>query len=251
MKHGSFKVIRIAACLFLAFAAVSSSFGDEVTTQLESHILESFNGDSDYTWKLEASKFATKTDDLEYPQMAYVAAWPTVVFGNNRNGDDIKSLGINGRFDRRGYNWIDVYAVKGGNGDDKDDPQEIPVPGRAQIFDMWVWGSNLNYYIEVYVRDHNGIVHSLRLGDIAFTGWKNLRVNVPSYISQSKRILPSYAGLKFVKFRIWTQPVERVGNFYIYFKQFKVLTDVFESLFDGNDLANQDYVQELWDNASN
>jgi hypothetical protein len=183
--------------------------------------------------------------------MAYVTAWPTVLYGYNRNGDDIKSLGIHGRFDRRGYNWIDLYPIKGGGGDDKDDPVEIPVPGRARNFDMWVWGANLNYYIEIYVRDHGGIVHGLKLGDTAYTGWKNLRVNVPSHISQSKRILPNLAGLKFVKFRLWTQPVERVGDFYIYFKQFKVLTDVFESLYDGNDLANQDYVKELWDNAGN
>jgi len=251
MKHGSFKAIRIAACFFMAFVAVFSSFGDELFNQLESKILENFNGDSDYTWKVTASKFATKSDDVEYPQMAYVSAWPVALFGYNRNGDDIKSLGIHGRFDRRGYNWIDLYPVKGGDGDDKDDPVEMPVPGRARNFDMWVWGSNLNFYIEMFLRDHDGVVHVIKLGDIAFTGWKNLRVNVPNHISQSKRVLPSYAGLKFVKFRIWTQPIERVGNFYVYFKQFKVLTDVYESLFDGNDLANQDYVNELWDNAAN
>ena len=251
MKHGSFKTtIRIAACLFLAFAAVFSSFGDERTPQLESFILENFNGDSDYTWVLAASKFATKTDDGEFPQMAYVGAWPAAVFGFNRT-DDIKSLGIHGRFDRRGYNWIDLYPVKGGSGDDANDPVEIPMQGRVRTLDMWVWGANYNFYIEVYLRDHDGVVHNLRFGDIAYTGWRNLRVNVPTTIGQSKRILPNRAGLKFVKFRIWTQPVERVGDFYIYFKQLKILTDMFESLFDGNNLADEDYVKELWGNASN
>jgi len=117
---------------------------------------------------------------------------------------------------------------------------------------MWVWGSNLKYYIEVYLRDYRGVVHTLKLGDISYTGWRNLKVNVPNTIPQSRRILPSYASLNFVKFRIWTQPVEKVDNFYIYFKQFKIFTDVFESLFDGNDLADPENVEKLWaSNSSN
>jgi hypothetical protein len=252
MKHGSFTAMRLAACLIWAFAAVLSSYGDDVTVQYESVVLETFNGDSDYTWKLDASKFATKSDDESYPRMTYVEAWPIAVYGYNRDGSkDIKSLGIHGRFDRRGYNWIDLYPTKGGDGEDADEPLEIPIPGRIQNLDMWVWGSNLNFYIEAYVRDYNGVVHTLRLGNTAYTGWKNLRVNIPNSIAQSKRILPRLAGLTFVKFRIWTQPVEKVGDFYIYFKQFKVLTDTFESLFDGDELADPEHVQELWASGNN
>jgi hypothetical protein len=252
MKHGSFTALRLAACLLLAFAPVLSSYGDELTSQLESVVLESFNGDSGVEWKLDASKFTTKTDDENYPQMTYVGAWPVALFGYNRDGTkDIKSLGIHGRFDRRGYNWIDIYPSKGGDGDDKNDPIELPVSGRIRYIDMWVWGSNLNYYIETYFRDYNGVTHCIKLGNIDYTGWRNLRVNVPTNIAQQKRVLPRYAGLKFIKFRLWTQPTERVGDFYVYFKQFKLLTDTFESLFDGNDLADPEYVQELWANGSN
>jgi hypothetical protein len=248
MKHGSFTAIRLAACLVWACVAALSSYGDDVTVQFESVVLETFNGDSDYTWKLDASKFATKSDDESYPRMTYVEAWPIAVYGYNRDGSkDIKSLGIHGRFDRRGYNWIDLYPTKEG----ADEPVEIPIPGRIQNMDMWVWGSNLNFYIEAYVRDYNGVVHTLRLGNIGYSGWKNLRVNIPTSIAQSKRILPRLAGLTFVKFRIWTQPVEKVGDFYIYFKQFKVLTDTFESLFDGDELADPEHVQELWASGNN
>ena len=114
---------------------------------------------------------------------------------------------------------------------------------------MWVWGANLQYYIEIYVRDWQGVVHSLYLGDISHQGWKNLRTRVPTSIQQSRRVLPRLAGLSFIKFRIWTTPVERVDNFYIYFNHFKVLTDTFESLFDGDELADPERVQELWANA--
>jgi len=243
MKHISFK---ITCLLFWACIAVFSSFGDEVTYDYETKVLETFNGDSDYAWKALASKFTTKTDDVTYPRLTYVEAWPIAAFGNNRGDDakELKSLGINGRFNRRGYNWIDIYPV--GAEDDDENPAEIPIPGRVRSIDLWVWGSNLNYYIEIFVRDYQGVVHTLNMGNIAHTGWKNMRVNVPGTIPQSKRILPAYAGLTLVKFRIWTQPAERVDNFYIYFKQLKVLTDVFEALFDGNDLADPKHVEKIW-----
>jgi hypothetical protein len=247
MKQFSFKII----CLVIwACITVFSGFGDDATNSYETRVLESFNGNDDfpYTWKTESSRFITKTGNVEYPILTYVEAWPVAAFGYNKNGDSpqVRSLGMNGKFDRMGYNWIDLYPVL--TNDSEQKPYEIPLAGRVQNMDLWVWGSNLKYYIEVFVRDHQGIVHALKLGDISYTGWRNLRVIVPTTIRQSKRILPSYAGLHFVKFRIWTQPAESVDNFYIYFKQFKMLTDLFESLYDGNDLADPQNVEKLWAN---
>jgi hypothetical protein len=100
--------------------------------------------------------------------------------------------------------------------------------------------------MEAYVRDFNGVIHGINMGTLAFTGWKNLRIQIPNNIRQGKRTIPRYAGMTFVKFRIWTTPMERVDNFYVYFNQMKVLTDTFETLFDGDDLADPDLVQKFW-----
>jgi hypothetical protein len=89
------------------------------------------------------------------------------------------------------------------------------------------------------------------MGDIAYKGWKNLRVSVPGGIRQSKPILPNFAGLRFVKFRLWTRPNGALGDFYVYLDQFKVLSDTFESFYDGDDLADPEHVQELWSTVSN
>ena len=43
--------------------------------------------------------------------------------------------------------------------------------------------------------------------------------------------------------------MERVDNFYVYFKQMKVLTDTFESLYDGDELGDPERVQQLWADA--
>jgi hypothetical protein len=260
MKYGSLK----AVCLIvLAFVTVLSAFGDERTTDLNSIILDNFSNEThhewiegriprtfEFSWTMAASKFATKSteDDgteVKYPVTAYVETWPIALYGYNREGRDIKSLGIHGRFDRQGYNWMDLYPV---SSDGK--PYEIPMPGRIRYVDLWVWGSNLNYTLEAYVRDYQGAVHRLPMGNLAYTGWRSLRGHVPSYIRQSKRVLPSFAQLQFVKFRIWTTPGERVDDFYIYIKQFKVLADTFESPFDGDELSDPDYYPQLWANSS-
>ncbi|MCL2230508.1 MAG: flagellar filament outer layer protein FlaA [Treponema sp.] len=261
MKHASFKIICLIlwACI-MSFSVYGQSYG-QTTVAMESRILESFNGDDDspYIWRTQASRFISVVrnesgepvndsngNPQRFPLTSYVNAWPVAVFGYARAPDapPIRSLGLRGQFDRRGYNWIDLYPTL--RSDDAGTPAEIPIPGRVHNFDMWVWGANLRYYIELYVRDYRGVVHALRLGDIGYAGWRNLRVTVPGNITQSRRTLPSYAGLTFVKFRIWTQPVERVDNFYIYFKQLKILTDMFETLFDGNDLADPEHVDRLW-----
>jgi hypothetical protein len=246
MKYSGFKVV----CLFLlACTALFSAFGDEVTQNLESRVLESFDGDSEYDWRLVASKFATKTDEETFPKLASVDAWPLAVFGNIRQNEDneLKSLGIWGRFDRRGYNWIDVYPVAKDAGEDAA-PEEIPMPGRVQNLDVWVWSGNFDYYVEAYIRDYLGVVHILYLGNLGYEGWKNLYAPSPNNVPQGKRQLPKLAGLHFIKFRIWTQPTERVNDFYFYFDQFKVLTDTFESLFDGDDLVDPVRMQEIWGN---
>ena len=259
MKHS----INKAVCfVILVLFAVLSAYSDDYTVDLTSIVLESFNGDTthdwndgrhqrnfEFSWGLAASRFATKITDedgneVSYPRSMFIETWPVALFGNNRQGRELKSLGINGRFDRRGYNWIDVYPVQG-EGDDAK-PFEIPMPGRIRYIDLWVWSGNFNYYMEAYVRDYHGVVHKIMLGHINHVGWKNLRTNIPNHIPQSKRLLPAHAELQFVKFRIWTQPTESVSNFYVYLKQFKVLSDTFETFFDGEELADPDRITELW-----
>ena len=266
MKQGSFRAVHHAVfLLFLLIFSASFVFGDGNVVDYRAIILEAFNGDRnhewsfggrsfsyDFDWTLDASRFATSTNNDTYPKQAYVEAWPTQVYGINRNSElDLRSFGIWGKFDRRGYNWVDIYPVRpdsSGVGENPE-PFEIPIPGRIRSLDLWVWGSNLNYTLEAYFRDYNGVIHAVDLGSIAHRGWKNLSAQIPTSIRQEKRILPNLANLSFVKFRIWTGPMERVDNFYVYFNQFKILTDTFEMYYDGDELTDPAVIQELW--ASN
>jgi hypothetical protein len=127
------------------------------------------------------------------------------------------------------------------------------------MIDVWVWSGNYNYYLEAFIRDYKGIVHTVEMGNLDFVGWKNLRVNVPDNIPQSKKYLPRKEPMSLVKFRIWTRPTEIVAalsnapdatdmdkSVKFYFHNIKVLTDTFETLYDGDTLANPGFLKEAW-----
>jgi hypothetical protein len=121
---------------------------------------------------------------------------------------------------------------------------------------MWVWSGNYNYYLEAFVRDFRGVVYTIPMGNLNFVGWKNLRINIPDNVPQSKKYLPRHEALTLVKFRIWTRPTEIVvvpgteGGTDVdkavkfYFNNLKVLTDTFESLFDGDTMTNPDVYKD-------
>jgi hypothetical protein len=272
MKHNSFRVV----CLVLLAGTAVAAFGDDLTVNLESRILETFDNTENalYVWHSDASRYAVGKDTADkdnpiyanlelkegefFPRLNYFDIWPMALFRNNRDNQQLRSLGIWGKFKRMGYNWIDVYPTLKSEGNDAR-PYEIPIPGRARYLDMWVWSSNVNYHMEAYLRDEQGVIYTIYLGNLVHHGWKNLRAAVPSYVPQRKRIIldPSSSNtlpaqdrnsvfLKFVKFRIWTSPREAVSNFYIYLDQFKVLTDTFVTLYDGDELTDPDWIRENW-----
>jgi hypothetical protein len=224
--------------------ASSAVFADEVTQNLQSVILDNFAEPQQQQWIVTGSKFAAQG----FPQSAFVKTWPDALFRKEPAGKDLRSLGIHAKFDRLGYNYIEIIpAKKDQNGTLVPDP--IQIPGRLKSLDVWMWGSYHSYYMEVQLRDYRGIVHVLRLGTLDFRGWQDLNVNIPSSIPQTVTYIPSTKGLHLVKFVIWTLPNQPVNDFYTYMNQIKIMTDTFESPWDGETLANPSYVDKLWSDA--
>jgi hypothetical protein len=264
MKTGSSKLFCLV--LFVSLSAVPA-FSDSNTVALESIILDNFDGtpyvldgvEYKYTWKVSGSKFSTKTDAQTFPIISPVATAPQALL---RQKPDIKSIGIQGAFDRHGYNWIDIYPTLA---DGDGQPAEIPLQGRTRVIDVWVWGSNLNYSIEAYIRDNRGMIHAIPLGSLKYIGWQNLRADVPTAIPMIAAILPrSIEDTKFIKFRLWTSPEERsyvsvkrdingkiteIVPFYVYISQLKVLADIYETVYDGDELAYPKNTEKLWADA--
>ena len=143
-------------------------------------------------------------------------------------GENSYVMGVRASFTRKGYNRVWIYPEN-----------EIVIPGAAKKVDVWVWGANYYYNLEVHLRDYRGIVHKLPLGSLHFIGWRNLSVLIPKQIPQFIRYLPMEKPLTLVRLVIWTQPTERVDDYIIYFDHLKVLTDVYRERFDGDVLADE------------
>jgi len=248
MKLGPKIIVRLLVVALLLGSCLLA-FADEVTVNFVPQILQSFDpdevGKENYrTWALIPSKFGYDAEGNSLWEEQLVKAWPESLYGKNRDNLDLRVLGMHGAFGRKGYNWVEIVPGEGEG--ESFVPKPIPITGRSDAIDLWVWGSNHAYSLEVHLRDFQGIDHVLDFGSLQFIGWKNLRVRIPPTIPQSWKYLPRLRNLELTKLVLWTTPTEKVDDYYMYIDQLKTVSDVFETRFDGDTLADVDTLQEVW-----
>jgi hypothetical protein len=238
--------------MLLLLGACVLAASDEITVNVVARVVQSFDPDEAghelaRTWVLVPSKFGYDSKGNSMWQTRKVDAWPEALFGKNKDKEKLQALGITGKFSRKGYNYVEIVP---GTGEGKNfKPEPIPLPGRVESIDLWVWGANYAYSLEAHVRDFQGIDHVLPFGLLQFTGWKNLRCKVPGSIPQAWKYLPRLRNMALTKLVLWTEPQEKVDEFYLYLDQLKVTTDLFETSFDGDELADAERLQEIWGTA--
>ena len=246
MRPG-YRVVIGTVVALLAIVAASPVFADEATKNLVSKMLESFDKPGTITWSVRGSDFS-KPGTIPPIDMSYIRTWPDQVYGNNKEKADLWAMAVRGSFNRRAYNYIEIVPVdpskKGADG--LPEPKPIAIPGRAQAIDLWAWGANYNYWLDIHLQDYRGVDHVLHLGSLRYSGWRNLSVTIPGSIPQASPYIPRFRGLVITKLVMWTRPEEPVDGFYLFLDDLKVLTDLFESRFDGDELADPDYLNELW-----
>jgi len=242
MKKRSLLAICLAVMVLLLAAP---AFAQNTVRNIQTVVIEDFNDPDESRWIVRGSKFIA--DD--FPQWTHVRAWPQALYRTEPEDRTLRSLGINAAFNRRGYNYLEIIPAEMNDENGELEPSGIPIPGLADQMDLWVWGSLRDYYMDAHFRDHRGIVHTLRLGDINYRGWHNLSIRIPGWIPQTVEYVPARRGLELVKLVLWTRPGERVDEFFVYIDELKVRTDLFEQPFDGEDLANPDFIREIWDDG--
>lgn len=240
---------RIGVSLLLIVLLTAAAVASDVAVNLQSVVIEDFN-DGASRWIVRGSKFLAVDDEqtqYDYPfdYQMIEGIWPAAM--GRPDAENPTILGVQASFTRRGYNYLEFIPVEAeDDADGNPVPRLIGIPGRPLTIDLWAWGSNHYYYLEVQVRDYRGIIHTLRLGDLGHSGWRNLRVDIPNYIPRTARFVPQRRQMDLVKVVLWTIPNESVAGFHFYLDQIRVLTDLFEPQFDGDRLATPEFVREVW-----
>ncbi|PIE99016.1 MAG: hypothetical protein CR988_00420 [Treponema sp.] len=230
MKQGSLVVMCFILLMSFLVFPVSAQEGDK---NYQTYIVDSFDTDSgvEWTWKVGASKFVTEG----FPIVKTFDGMPRtleVMYPDAKEEGSKQYLGVQIKFNRMGDNYFDIYPVKDGK------RYEIPFKGIISRLDMWVWGADYLYSLEILVRDIEGRVHPLPVGWLNFKGWENLGIKIPTNIKQKSRYVGTSNKFSFVCFRIRTKPTEKVDNFYFFVDELKALTDVFVDSYDGYELVD-------------
>jgi len=254
MKRG--RLVLGLALLLSSFTV--PTFADDVAQRLESIVIDTFDDPAQRTWTIDgqdnkeariwkvgtSSKFPTDG----YPKLQFVeglGTFPEALFGNNDAKLPLKSLGIATSFTKKGYNDFQIYPAK-----PDGTPQSFSLPGIVKMFDLWVWGSNMNVTLDVHVLDYRGIPFVLHAGSLNFQGWKNLQIPVPSSVPQPITQVTLGHTLRLTKLVVNIDPNERVDSMYTYFDQLKVLTDMQQSPFDGKPMLNTDFINKYFSNSA-
>ena len=224
--------------LFASFALLLTvgipAFSQAPSRSVETVMIDDFDGTNDavtWTWNVQASRFVTEN----YPIINTFEAMPNSLKAVTNPEDTHKVIGVKTKFDRKGDNWIEIYPEKDGK------PYEIPFRGNVKTLDFWVWGAHYLYFLDVLVRDADGRIHIIHAGNLAFDGWRNIIVDIPTYIRQHSRLRSGPEQMTFVAFRITTDPAEYVDDYVVYFDHFKYSTGALADIFDGYELQKADF----------
>ena len=147
------------------------------------------------------------------------------VLEEDKENEDLDThvLGVKVQFFRRGVNSIYITAVR-----------PLAVEGTTKTISVWVAGRNQDHDIFVLVQDYFGHNYELYLGNLGFSGWKQMTLAVPPSpdgehgIVQSSAYYGDRPGLRILGFRIDSNPMLAKGTYYIYFDDLRVVTDLFE-----------------------
>jgi hypothetical protein len=217
-------IFRISIPFLIAFFSTLVAYNSSMKKKMSHIVTEiwyNFEGD-EAEFQFEMSSFGVK-------DKSGVRRYPHVPngLGDSKNTSE-ESLGISASFERKGYNWIDIFPDPG--------KAKGKFPGQVKSVDMWVWGGNFLYRLEIILQDFRGYIYALPMGDLQYFGWRNKNISIPGSIPQDEPYAPRTKGLRFKKFRIYSTPGERVDRFHCFFDYFKIVTDSYKEQYDGWEL---------------
>ncbi len=229
---------------------------DISSEELQALVIEDFETPDD--WQVESTPRKNpdpKKDPVPNLEIKFIDGAPADMqperWSPDKKGMQAKKvLGLHFRFKYPGYNSIHLLPPLEVQWDDPTkkvmtydartgqyiQERAIQLPGQSKGISIWVHGRGNDYYLETWIKDWKGEVHILKFGSLNFVGWRPLTTEIAPYIPQEVDSYPQTKLLKIVRFVIRATPEAMVEDTYMFFDQLKVLTDVYEVNFDGQEL---------------
>jgi hypothetical protein len=229
---------------------------DISSEELKALVIEDFESPTD--WQVETSPKKNpdpKKDPVPSLELKFIDGAPADLkperWSADKKGMETKKLlGLHFRFKYPGYNSVHLLPPLEVQWDDPTkkvmtynartgqyiQERAIQLPGQSKGISIWAHGRGNDYYLETWVKDWKGEVHILKFGSLNFVGWRPLTAEIPPYIPQEIDSYPQTKLLKIVRFVIRATPDAITEDTYLFFDQLKVLTDVYEVNFDGQEL---------------
>lgn len=137
-------------------------------------------------------------------------------------------LGVRADFYKRGRPSIIIEPTR-----------PIAVPGLVKTMSVWVVGRNANHELFLLVEDIRGNLNQIRVGEMNFSGWRQMTVAIPPDIEQQDPRVSDRTGLRFRGFMIRPDMLQAYGSYYVYFDDLRATTDLFgEEVRDPDDMVD-------------
>ena len=225
------KAVVLAGSLILAFAFCVPLVAQPNAKSVETQVIDNFDTDAPWQWSAQGSRMCT----TGYPIVKKFEGIPNSLVPLQKPDVKAMVLGMKTKFNRKGDNWVEIYPTKDGK------PFEYEFVGTVKQIDVWVWGANYNYTLEMMVRDGNGRVYVLPVTDLNYKGWKECIVTIPTSILQHSTLRSGRPNMSFVGFRVRSGADAPVDDFVIYFDNLLYATNTLDSIYDGYTLQRQDF----------